>query len=174
MLKMFSTQLSGLLKRIQEKEEYSIEDAARLLSQAAVGDGNIYIYGEKEMQAVASEAVFGAEPLRQAKQWQGLEPLSEADRVLIVSRYSNDAETLEIARQLTGKNISFVGISTIASSEGEDLSGLADVHIDLRLTKGLVPDEDGNRIGYPASIAALFVYHGLKFTIDEILMEYED
>jgi hypothetical protein len=60
-----------------------------------------------------------------------------------------------------------------AGSTGE-LSELADVHIPLQLTKGLLPDDFGNRYGYPSSMAALFVYHGLKFTIDEILAEYED
>ena len=34
MLKMFTTQLSGLFNRIFDKEELSIEDGARLLAQA--------------------------------------------------------------------------------------------------------------------------------------------
>lgn len=62
MLKMFSTQLTGLFNRIQDKEEFSIEDGARLLAQAAVGDGSIYICGLKEMAAVEAEATEGAEP----------------------------------------------------------------------------------------------------------------
>ncbi|MFL6556676.1 MAG: DUF2529 family protein, partial [Bacillus sp. (in: firmicutes)] len=33
MLKMFTTQLTGMFKRIEEKEEYSFEDGARLLAQ---------------------------------------------------------------------------------------------------------------------------------------------
>jgi len=50
---------------------------------------------------------------------------------------------------------------------------LADVHINLQLLKGLLPDDFGNRYGYPSSMAALYVYYGIKFTIDEILAEYE-
>lgn len=53
MLKMFSTQLTGLFNRLQEKEDFSIEDGARLLAQAAAGEGTVYIFGIKEMQAVA-------------------------------------------------------------------------------------------------------------------------
>lgn len=49
---------------------------------------------------------------------------------------------------------------------------MADVHIDLRLKKGLLPDELGNRVGYPTSLVALYIYFGLKFTIEEILEEY--
>ncbi|MGV3240768.1 DUF2529 family protein, partial [Streptococcus hyovaginalis] len=29
------------------------------------------------------------------------------------------------------------------------------------------------RYGYPSLIAALFIYHGIKFTTDEILKEYD-
>lgn len=66
-----------------------------------------------------------------------------------------------------------MAVSTIKTESSENLADLADVHIDLKLAKGLLPDEEGNRFGYPASMAALFVYYGIKFTIEEILAEYE-
>jgi uncharacterized phosphosugar-binding protein len=173
MLKMFSTQLTGLFKRLQEKEEFSIEDGARLLAQAAAGQGKIYLYGTREMQAIGLEAVYGEEPLQTAAILSDKVDLEAADRVLIVSRFADDAEALNIAYDLREKGIPLVAISTVRSeSEEETLDQLADVHIDLRITKGLLPDETGNRIGYPTSIAALFVYFGLKFTIEEILEEY--
>ncbi|WNS77674.1 DUF2529 domain-containing protein [Bacillus sp. DTU_2020_1000418_1_SI_GHA_SEK_038] len=174
MLKMFSTQLSGLFKRIQEKEEFAMEDGARLLAQAAVGNGNIYIFGANEMNAVAYEATEGQEPLKNAALWpldRPLDDLSETDRFLIVTRNSTDDEAVKMGEILVEKQIPFVGISTIL--EGHGLDDLADVHIDLKLTKGLLPDETGNRFGYPSSMAALFVYYGIKFTLDEILEEYE-
>jgi hypothetical protein len=171
MLKMFSTQLSGLFKRLQEKEEFSIEDGARLLAQAAAGQGSIYLFGTGEMKAVGLEAVYGEEPLQSAAELsEGME-VQAADRALIISRYADDADAVRVARGLQEQRIPFVAISTIRH-EGEGLNTLADVHIDLRMTKGLLPDESGNRIGYPTSIAALFVYYGLKFTIEEILEEY--
>lgn len=175
MLKMFSTQLSGLFNRIQDKEEFSIEDGARLLAQAAVGEGSIYICGLKEMAAVEAEATEGAEPLISAKKWTALDEIQETDRVLLLSRFSRDKEAVEIARTLSEKNIPFVAVSTAVEkdSDGGDLTSLADIHIDLRLAKGLLPDEEGGRFGYPSSIAALFVYFGLKFTIDEMIAEYE-
>jgi hypothetical protein len=46
--------------------------------------------------------------------------------------------------------------------------------MNLQLSKGLLPDEVGNRFGLPSSMAALFTYYGLKFTFDEILAEYEE
>jgi uncharacterized phosphosugar-binding protein len=173
MLKMFSTQLTGLFNRLQEKEEFSMEDAARLLAQAAAGQGTIYIFGTKEMQAIGHEAVYGEEPLQAAAVLTEEAELKAADRVMIISRYTDDEEAVHIARNLREKGIPFVAISTIrGENDGVGLHNLADVHIDLRIKKGLLPDESGNRVGFPTSIAALYVYFGLKFTIEEILEEY--
>lgn len=173
MLKMFSTQLTGLFNRLQEKEEFSMEDAARLLAQAAAGQGTIYIFGTKEMQAVGLEAVYGEEPLQSAAILTEEVELGAADRVLIISRYADDEEAVQVARNLQEKGIPLVAISTIrGENDGEGLQNLADVHIDLRIKKGLLPDESGNRVGFPTSIAALYIYFGLKFTIEEILEEY--
>ncbi|MEH7333332.1 DUF2529 domain-containing protein [Neobacillus drentensis] len=168
MLKMFATQLTGLFKRLEEKEEFAFEDGARLLAQGQ----SIFIFGTKEMKAVEFEALEGAEPLKGAQGLTNVEKVSEADRVLIFTRQSDDEAAMELARQLQEKGIPFVAVSTVVVGGG--LAELADVHIDLRLTKGLLPDDLGNRYGYPSAIAALFVYHGLKFTIDEILAEYEE
>ncbi|MBG9451951.1 hypothetical protein ABE67_21905 [Cytobacillus firmus] len=173
MLKMFSTQLTGLFKRLQEKEEFSIEDSARLLAQAAAGDGKIYIYGTKEMAAIGYEAMQSQEPLRVAAILEKDSEVSETDRVIIFSRYSDDEDAATLAKSLSEKGVPFVAVSTLRTENGGSLADFADVHIDLKLAKGLLPDEEGNRFGYPASMAALFVYYGIKFTIDEILAEFE-
>lgn len=173
MLKMFTTQLTGLFKRIEEKEEYSFEDGARLLAQAPVGDGSIYIIATKEMKAVEFEALEGAEPFKGVKIFKQVEELTDSDRVLLFTRYSSDAAALQTAKQLRENGIPFVAVATVVP-EGEELQEIADSVIDLRLTKGLLPDEEGNRFGYPSSMAALFVYYGLKFTVEEILAEYEE
>ncbi|MGG1675770.1 DUF2529 domain-containing protein [Neobacillus sp. NRS-1170] len=168
MLKMFTTQLTGLFKRLEEKEEFAFEDGARLLAQGQ----SIFIFGTKEMKAVEFEALEGEEPLKGAKNLTSVEEVSDADRVLIFTRRSDDEAAVGLAGQLQEKGIPFVAVSTVF--DGGGLAELADVHLDLRLTKGLLPDDVGNRYGYPSAMAALFVYHGLKFTIDEILAEYEE
>ncbi|MDZ5471784.1 DUF2529 domain-containing protein [Bacillus sp. 31A1R] len=176
MLKMFTTQLTGLLNRIHEKEEFAFEDGARLLAQATVGDGNIYVYGVGEMKAVEAEAIHGAEPLTHAKvlHIEDVDSLQLADRVILVTRYTHDEKALQIGKSLLAQGIPFISIATHVNSDGESLADISDVHIDLNLKKGLLPDEVGNRFGYPASMAALFVYYGLKFTLDEIIAENEE
>ncbi len=52
------------------------------------------------------------------------------------------------------------------------LATIADVHIDTRLIKPLLPGDDGNRVGFPSPMAALYIYYALKFIIDDILDDY--
>jgi uncharacterized phosphosugar-binding protein len=175
MLKMFSTQLTGLLGRIQNKQEENFEDAARLLAQASAGQGKIYIFGPNEMAAVGLEATSGVEPLQSAAIWEPSSPptFTAADRAMIITRFSSDPNGIEAAEILQREGVPFISVCTSDEDSGKSLAELADVHIDLFLKKGLLPDETGNRYGYPGPIAALYVYYGLKFTIDEILAEYD-
>ncbi len=176
MLKIFTTQLTGALKKVLDQNEFSFEDAARLLAQGPAGNGNIYLLGFGEMKAVAHEALEGAEPLHSAKiiTADRLKELTNADRVILLSRYSSDEEAITAASVLAEKGIPFVAAASVLEKENSGgLAALADVHIDLGLIKGLLPDEDGSRFGFPSSILGLFVYFCLKFTIEEILEEYE-
>jgi hypothetical protein len=173
---MFATQLSGVFNRIQDKQLDYIEDGARLLAQALVGDGTLYIYGFKEMAAITVEACEGQEPLIQTVPWNIEDPvenIKEMDRFLLITRSSTDSEAIELAKSLSSHFVPFVAISTHIDSDAETLLDFADVHIDLQLTKALLPNDEGGRTGYPSSIIALFVYFGLKFTVEEILAEYE-
>jgi len=181
MLKIFATQLLGLFKKIEENEAFSLEDGARLLAQAPAGDGTIYLLGIKEMKAVEAEALQGAEPLKHAKSLtdSDWDKLTDADRAILFSRHANDQEAVAASIQLQDKNIPFVAVSGPkeaghdADDQTSSLAEFADVHIQLPLTKGLIPDEFGQRFGLPYSMAALFAYYGLKFTLEEILSEYE-
>jgi Domain of unknown function (DUF2529) len=175
MIKMFTTQLSGLFKRISEKQEFEIEDAARLLAQAAVGQGSIYIKAFGEMEAVTAEALYGAEPLPSVKKYDESAALTEADRLLIVTRLSSDGEAVEFAKALAADGVSFVGISGVVGENEGGLDGLADLHLDTKVIKGLLPGEEiGERVCMPASMAALYIYFALGFVIREMLEEYED
>jgi uncharacterized phosphosugar-binding protein len=177
LLKIFATQLGGVFNSIQDKQIYNIEDGARLLSQSIVSGGNIYLYGTDEMAAITSEAICGVEPLSHAvalKKDETLNSITEIDRVLLVTRTSTNPEALTLAKKLNEKGIPFVSISTTTENDDESIIDMADVHIDLPLKKGLVPTEDGSRIGLPFSMTALFVYYGLKFTIDEIVKELDE
>ena len=178
MLKIFTTQLSGVFTSILEKQKYEIEDGARLLSQAIVSGGNLYIYGTDEMLAITSEATRGAEPLRHGITLHDptdLDTISSIDRVLLVTRSPTNEQALLLAKELREKGIPFVSVTTSVNNANEDsIVDLSDIHIEIPLKKGLVPTDDGSRIGLPFSMVALYVYYGLKFSIDEIIGEFDE
>ncbi|CAM4169307.1 DUF2529 domain-containing protein [Lederbergia lenta] len=173
MLKMFTTQLTGLFKRVFDKEQFQMEDGARLLAQAPVGDGYIYIKGFREMESVSYEALHGAEPLKHAMRLEADTSLSPADRVVIFTRFSTDDEAVKLGETLVEKGVPFVVVSGEKSDEVSRLAELSDVHINTHLLRPLLPTEDGSRIGFPSSMTALYIYFALKFTLEEILEEYE-
>lgn len=172
MEKILTTQLIGKLQKINE-QELDIEDGARLLAQALVGDGSIYVYAEDEFAGVYYEAKYGQEPLSRIEQLteDNISALSTADRVLMISRSTQNEKFLEIAKTLRQNQVPFVALSSKNAKEENPIEDLAHAYIDLNLEKGLVPDEFGGRKGYPHLILALFVYHHMKLVIDEMLSE---
>lgn len=79
MLKIFTTQLSGIFSRIGEKQAEAIEDGARLLTQAVVSGHAVYFHGKNELAAVALEATESKEPFPGAK----VLPLDQTERSLL-------------------------------------------------------------------------------------------
>ena len=174
MLKIFSTQLTGVYKKMIDQEEFSLEDGARLLCQAVVSEGTLYLHGFGEMQGILDEAMYGAEPLEFVKPLGNIADITSADRVLLFTRFADDAEAVSLGKELQAKDIAFVAVSAVQKDQPNELTELADVHIDTKLTRALLPDESGTRFGFPSLMAALFAYHGLKFSIEEILKEYNE
>ncbi|WP_062351497.1 DUF2529 family protein [Bacillus kwashiorkori] len=175
MLKIFTTQLVGRLKKIEADEEFNLEDGARLLAQALIGDGHIYLYAPDEFYGVFVEASSGQEPLTGVHLLteENRGSLTSADRVLVFSRHADDLEAIALASQLAERMIPFVAISSRSRTDGdESLVDVADVFIDLKMERGLVPIEDGSRVGYPYLICALYVFHNMKILMDEIMEDY--
>ncbi|MFC0272443.1 DUF2529 domain-containing protein [Metabacillus herbersteinensis] len=175
MMKIFTTQVTGHFNRILDQEELQIEDSARLLAQAVVGAGSIYIYGHRELHGVVVEATIGSERLDSAKplfkENGDLVPLTSADRILLFSYTSIDEETITLAKKLQEKGIQTIGVSALMKNEENGLDSITDLHIDSKLRQPLIPDDDGSRYGYPALMVALYVYYALRFTVKEILSE---
>lgn len=177
MMKIFTTQLQGLFTKINENEQMAIEDGARLLAQAAIGEGKIYIHGFAEMEAITLEATIGQEPLSSVARLfddkKQMVEVSTVDRVLLITRYSTDEDAVKLAQELMNKGIEIVAISAlVATSDRPSLDNIADIHIDSKLVKPLIPHENGSRFGFPSIITALYAYHGLAFSIKEMVEEY--
>lgn len=168
-MKMLTTQLSGLLQRIAASEEESIEETARLLAQAVAGQGNIYFAAFEEMQSISINAQLAAEQFPGLLPWTPDTQLTSADRVWIITRSSSNEEAFALAQKLNEAFIPFSVLANEPADEENELASLAYTYISLKLTKGLLPAEDGSRIVLPHALSAMFVYEAVKMKLDEIL-----
>ncbi|MBX0318855.1 DUF2529 domain-containing protein [Shouchella clausii] len=171
MLKIFSTQLFGLIKSINETQEEHLEDAGRLLAQAIIAQGNVYIKGFAEMEAIELAAFTGYESMPGAAPFPKEGSLSGQDRCLLFAPSLNHEGVQAALKACEQAGIAAVVVS---SRHASSTASLAPPHLflDTGVKGGLVPDETGKRIGHPGVIAGLYVYHGLKFVIHDILEEY--
>ncbi|MBM7551790.1 DUF2529 family protein [Thalassobacillus pellis] len=171
MLKMLTTQLTGKFQQIQEKEEFAIEDAARALAQAIVGDGKIYVKGFGEMKALEAEMLKGKETLPKCFRYKEDVTLSDIDRIIIASRFTDDEDAIVLTEKAQEQGAQVISLS--AADDSDDPSKQqADFHIDTKVTDSLLPF-DMERICFPAVLTMLYAYYGIFVTVKEILSEYE-
>ncbi|WP_107840500.1 DUF2529 family protein [Metasolibacillus meyeri] len=176
MSKILTTQLIGVLQKIQQNEDDAIEETARLLAQAAIGQGTVYFACFDEMQGVAQNAMFSAEPMAKVALWTADAVITETDRVCIFTRHANDAEALVLAQQLYDAFIPFAAIACELANHDNQLSELAYTYISLNLRGAILPHPTklGERTVMPSLLAALFVYEAIKLSYDEMLTADED
>ncbi|WP_203248432.1 DUF2529 family protein [Sporosarcina beigongshangi] len=170
-MKILTTQIGGLLQRIAANAEESIEETARLLAQATIGEGRVIIAGFGEMGAVTATALTSVEPFKGAVRYVEGMDIESADRVWLLSRSAEDERALALAQLLAERFIPFAVLSADKPGEGNVLHDLSYTYISTGLTRGLLPGDDGKRIVQPHAIAALFVYEGVKLAYDEMISD---
>lgn len=169
-MKMLTTQLTGLLQRIVNSEEENIEETARLLAQAAAREGFIYFAAFGEMESITINAENAVEKFPSLRVWTSDTELTSADRVWIITRSSENEDALALAEKLSAEFIPFSVLAAENHNDENKLANLAYTYISLKLTKGLLPAEDGSRIVLPYALSAMFVYEAVKMKLDEILL----
>ncbi|MED1864807.1 DUF2529 family protein [Fictibacillus nanhaiensis] len=179
MLKIFSTQVAGLLKSISDKEEQSIEESSRLLAQSILSEGTVYFKGFNEMEAIVSEALFGENKFRAGAKYSDelLSELLPVDSVVVATRFLNDEEAVALCskiRKTSACHVILIGGRRKDADIDVNVEDLADIVIDTKAVRGLVPLDDGSRLGFPSGLTALFAYYALFLTTEEILEEYDE
>lgn len=169
-MKMLTTQLSGLFQRISSSEEENMEETARLLAQAAGREGTVFFATFGEMKSISVNAQFAAEPFPSMKVWSPEIELTSVDRVWILTRSCYDEEAVTLAKKLSDAFIPFSALAAEPISDDNQLATLAYTYISIKLTKGLLPTEDGQRIVLPHALAGLFVYEVVKMKLNEMLI----
>lgn len=167
-MKMLTTQLNGLLDRIATNNEDAIEETARLLAQATVGEGRVIIAGFDELKIVHTVATDAKTPFAGAIAYDEDLEIDQADRVWIFTRSANEPGALELARKLAEKFIPFAVVAP-EKEEAHELANLAMTYLSTGLLRGLLPGEDGERIVEPHALAALFIYEAVKISYDEMI-----
>jgi hypothetical protein len=171
MSKILTTQLTGLLQRIEKTEEEMIGDTARVLAQAGIGEGTVYFACFGEMEALAIHALKGTDPFKKGALWHDQIKLTSADRVIIFTNSASNEGALELARTLSDAFIPFSAVASEVASDENTLSELAYTYISLKVRGGILPHPEklGERIVFPYLFAGLYVYEALKMEYDEMV-----
>lgn len=170
-MKILTTQTGGLLQRIGANNEEAIEETARLLAQATIGQGRVIFVGFDELAGVGINAQSSAEPFTGAVQYEDGMDIDSTDRVWIFARSASDARAIKLARSLSNQFIPFSVLAGEKDDGSNELADLAYTYISTGLVKGILPGEDGGRIVQPHLMAALFVYEAVKLSYDEMIQE---
>lgn len=174
-MKMFFTQLQGVTDQLSSQEE-SLEDAARLMAMSIVGDGEIYWYGEGEMDGIVTQATTGKDGVPDSKRWNNAVTFSYLDTVVVSSEWRNSASAMKIVTNAKDHGATVIGLTSLVPPDDQDLDWTknADVLLDNGIAKGLIPgdlDEADARIGTPHLLAGLHVYYTLYFILLEMLAD---
>lgn len=171
MFKMLSTQLNGLFQKITQHESEAVEETARLLAQASVGQGKVYFACFDEMQAVEINAIQSVDPFKNLQKWTPETTITTVDRVCIFSRSCENENALLLARKLNDQFIPFSAVSSELPDETNLLSDLAYTYISLNVRNGILPHPTnlGERTVFPHLLASLYIYEAIKLNYDEIV-----
>ncbi|MCM3636456.1 DUF2529 domain-containing protein [Sporosarcina luteola] len=173
-MKILTTQIGGLVQRAGSNNEEAVEETARLLAQATIGEGRVIFAGFDEMEAVGLNAVFAAEPFRGAVRHEQEMEIHSADRVWLFARSATDERALQFARVLAEKFIPFAVVAGEKATEDNELVDLAYTYMSTGVVRGILPGEDiGSRIVQPNLLATLFLYEAVKIAYDEMVSEEE-
>lgn len=176
MSKILSTQMSGLFQRIIQTEEEAIEETARLLAQASVGQGKVYFACFGELQGIEINALLGTEKFNNLAKWTPDTTVTDVDRVCIFTPTCIDINAINFAKKLYDEFIPFSVVASEKQDDNNELSELAYTYVSLKIRGGLLPHPSklGERTVVPNLMAALFVYEAIKLNYDEMLSNDDD
>ncbi|SDI47449.1 DUF2529 family protein [Natribacillus halophilus] len=169
MLKSYTTQLQHVFTTIRNEEE-TIADGARLLAQALVGNGNIYVCAGKPFASLAETIVHNQDTPGRIHfiPWYKKEQATAADRLLVLTDGSETEEDTSQLQQLLEAYIPLVFLGP-AHPRLTFVEGMEDPIVITTPSSPIVPDYDGDRRGYPTEIAIIYAYQAIIFEILDMI-----
>ncbi|GGB12251.1 DUF2529 family protein [Macrococcus hajekii] len=163
MIKIFNTQLNGIFQKI-DAQESEIDIAARLLAQAIIGQGKVYIKGFGDLRYLEEFLTSGDEKLPDTERLITETVIDQTDRVILMAPYY-DESVIEYIADLEKNNIDYV----LVCNKDPRIDCMN--FIDLSTPRALVPTEDFSRIITPHVMAMNYIYYILYALIKEMLDE---
>lgn len=173
MSKMLLTQLNGVFQKILADEEM-IEETARLLAQASIGQGKIYIACFGNLKPIELQVSIDNE-FSNIAIWNDNVSIEDVDRVWIFTDSNTNEQAIKLAKELYEQFIPFSVVAPEKASESNELSELGYTYISMNIRGGILPHPTklGERIITPFLMAALFIYESTKLHYIEIMEDYE-
>ncbi|MBB6450488.1 hypothetical protein HNR44_002471 [Geomicrobium halophilum] len=171
MLKMYTTQLQRVFSSIQDQEE-EIADSARLLAQALVGEGEIYVSASRRFAPLAAAIVQNQDTPDGISciSWTDTIKVTAADRLLILTNGKETNQEIEDLQQLLTLNIPLV----LLGPGHPDLSFVEGMEEPIMVTtpsSPIVPALDGTKSGFPTELGMIYAYQAMIFQLLEIIEE---
>lgn len=163
--KILQTQLINIYNHIDAQEE-EIEIAARLLSQAVHGEGDIVIKTFHDFTNLGPLLLHGELKLGSPSSFSAFENIDTPDRMLVVAN-TFDEEVKTFIGELQSRDIDFVLISNYNRHENETIDNIHH-YIDLSSPRPLIPTPNFDKIVNPYMNAFTYLYYHLYVLIDEM------
>ncbi|QQK78007.1 DUF2529 family protein [Salicibibacter cibarius] len=171
MIKSYTTQLQHVFHTIGKQEE-AIGDSARLLAQALVGEGTIYVMANKRFSALADTIVQNEDTPKRIQRiaQQQKEALTTTDRMLVLSEGTETKNELLYLQGLLQAHIPlvFLGPGSPSLSFKE---GMEEPMVITTPSSPIVPAPDGSKSGHPTEIAIIYAYQAMMFELSEMIAE---
>ncbi|GAF12771.1 hypothetical protein JCM19045_1981 [Bacillus sp. JCM 19045] len=130
---MYTTQLTGLFKKINETQVESFEDAGRLLAQALSADGTLYVKAFDPFGALELAVTAGSEPLPHSTILDN-QQLTSRDRVLLFLSDTSENQALALLELCQRSQTPTI---VVASKQMDSIADACDVLLVTHATKGL-------------------------------------
>lgn len=175
-MKMYITQLRGVFERISQENEEGLEEAGRRLAQTLTMNGHVYVWGLGQGRLAVNEATESTNKLPGVKilfdQNGQKNKLTDHDSVLLFVAEGQENPAVKLIDSLKDSGAQFIGVIP-SNVEGDLLNPSFDHHLFFPSAGPLIPLDDDLKRGNPESLAILFLYHLIYFSLIEILNEQD-
>jgi len=169
MLKILATQFNGKLQTLAKQED-ELFDVVRLLAQALVGEGKVYVHAFGELEGLYPMLAEGPDQMKRVTKVKDHKTLHAVDRVLV---FTPDTERSDLHAALARYDAWHTPYSIVTLGQATETLERSIAPLALKFQKGLLPAEDGSRHGLPSLALCAFLLTHILTQLHEMTEEWE-